>query len=267
MKASCNGLLLKAIWSFSVNQGESYRLPEQEDVEGSYILISCRQGEGQIETATDNHTINEGEVLLLPRDSFNAYQSVTEKWQCWWVEFNSIGRDQLCSNGPELFQKLKLTDGDFESIQQNFRKRTVYHRGLAAASFNHMLYRWQSNLEEVQLENVHQESVNKVINEMYKRASDCWSLKDMSSFAGMGEENFRKVFSKLTGCSPKKFYNNLRLSMAEALLRRGPYSVAEVADLFNFTDAFHFSKSFKKHFNFSPSKIKVRKSARRQLVS
>lgn len=65
---------------------------------------------------------------------------------------------------------------------------------------------------------------------------------------------FYKKVKGITGLSPNELIKVKRMKKAAALLLDGNLTVAEVSYKVGFDDPFYFSKCFKAHFNYSPSK-------------
>jgi len=65
---------------------------------------------------------------------------------------------------------------------------------------------------------------------------------------------FYKKVKGITGLSPNELIKVKRMKKAASLLLDGNLTVAEVSNIVGFDDPFYFSKCFKAHFNYSPSK-------------
>ena len=81
-------------------------------------------------------------------------------------------------------------------------------------------------------------------------------VSDLSKLCHMSEANFRRVFVKLEGVSPKTYITRLKLERAEVLLSRGDMSVSEVARYVGFEDSSYFVRFYKKNFGVSPGKAR-----------
>jgi AraC-like DNA-binding protein len=66
---------------------------------------------------------------------------------------------------------------------------------------------------------------------------------------------FGNLFKQQVGMSFRQYLTSIRLNQAENLLLSGEYRVGEVADLCGFSDAFYFSKVYRKEKGISPSKV------------
>ncbi len=69
----------------------------------------------------------------------------------------------------------------------------------------------------------------------------------------MSLTSFRRQFKAVTGTSPVKYKNNLRMEKAMSLLKTGEYSVTEAGINVGCPDIYYFTKIFKNTFNENPS--------------
>lgn len=81
------------------------------------------------------------------------------------------------------------------------------------------------------------------------------SIGNAAEYATLSEYHFFRLFKAAFGITPQQYLIQNRLSKSLALLRTGNYSVTEASVTTGFSDVFSFSKSFKKHFGFSPSRV------------
>lgn len=96
--------------------------------------------------------------------------------------------------------------------------------------------------------------VNTIISYMIENYKCQISLDKISKNMYLSPVYISKIFKEETGESPINYLINLRLSKAKELLDDGHFSIKEVAEKVGYADAYHFSKLFKKHFGYPPSK-------------
>ncbi|OGF50235.1 MAG: hypothetical protein A2231_02700 [Candidatus Firestonebacteria bacterium RIFOXYA2_FULL_40_8] len=90
------------------------------------------------------------------------------------------------------------------------------------------------------------------------------SLEELSSRAGLNPVYFSNSFSETFGLSPVKYVNSQRIEKAKIYLASSDKRLEEIADATGFTDAFYFSKIFKKYTGNSPSEY--RKKVRYEII-
>lgn len=97
--------------------------------------------------------------------------------------------------------------------------------------------------------------LKKVIQYIYDHYSEVIDVDALAGIAGLNTSYFGLLFKKNTGMSVREFINMVRINYAENMLASGQFSVGQTAHRCGFTDAFYFSKVFKKLKGYSPSKV------------
>ena len=78
-------------------------------------------------------------------------------------------------------------------------------------------------------------------------------INDIAKLCGVSECYFRKLFKEYSGESPVDFRQRYRIEKAKQLLLSDEgFTIGEIAEELNFTDIYHFSKTFKKYTDISP---------------
>lgn len=80
-----------------------------------------------------------------------------------------------------------------------------------------------------------------------------WRVGEMARRCHLAEAVFARQFRALTGQSPHEWLVRERLALARELLRVDDASLTEVAQACGFADSAHFSKTFRRHHEVSPS--------------
>ncbi|WP_431200840.1 hybrid sensor histidine kinase/response regulator transcription factor [Mucilaginibacter sp. P19] len=80
-----------------------------------------------------------------------------------------------------------------------------------------------------------------------------FEVNDLVNEIGMSRTVLYKKVQALTSYSVADLIKQIRLKKAAALFKQNTYSIAEVAYMVGFNDRKHFSKEFKKQFEYSPS--------------
>ncbi len=79
------------------------------------------------------------------------------------------------------------------------------------------------------------------------------NISEIAKQCGVSEAYFRRLFMDYSGMSPMDFKQHYRIEKAKQLLLSDEgLTVSEIADELNFSDIYHFSKTFKKYSGMSP---------------
>lgn len=75
----------------------------------------------------------------------------------------------------------------------------------------------------------------------------------LARMCALSNSQFFAVFRKITGMSPIRYKNHLRITQARLLLAGGEITVQEVAELLGFESIHYFSRVFRDHTGVSPT--------------
>ncbi len=84
--------------------------------------------------------------------------------------------------------------------------------------------------------------------------------RELADLIHVSEGRFSHLFKESAGMAPLQYINKVRLEKAANLLKRGDYTVAEVANAVGFSDYNHFGRLFRRAFGCTP--IEARKNSR-----
>ena len=87
-------------------------------------------------------------------------------------------------------------------------------------------------------------------------SNENFGINDLASALNISYSSLYAKMKAETGISPKIYVTAYRMEKAMALLKAGGYSVGEVAEIVGSSSPYTFSREFKRHFGFPPSKAK-----------
>ena len=247
------GAELDTIWEVSAELGYNNR--KSWTGSGNLIAIRTLSGAGILMLSEMGKVeLFKDTLIIVEQHKLKQYYCSGETWNFWWFEFSMHGA--LPFPLQRLLTVISQTEDQDNLLQcQSYLTRTHFvQRALASSVFSTMLYRWIAVWDGEFRKKPHQKEIEVVIAEMHKRL-DGFSLKEMAKMVFLSERRFRQIFLELTGKSPKNYYDRVRLQMGEALLRQGICNVSEAALQLGFSSPFHFSRAFRSHYGYPPSRV------------
>jgi len=263
--ANIVGIDLHTIWkvradrTYDVCCERARQTSKQLHQQGGTGLIALRtlQGLGEIQLAKKRTIMAEKNTLVIFRwDEILRYMCAEKMWDFWWFEFAVTGPLHI---PLDTAMKIKAGPNEHKMFQRActlLRRGTSPERRTASAIVISLLYEWLASSPHELGMHPHKQAIDNIINQMYEHLRPAWAVSEMAEAVHMSVRNFRKVFQTITGQTPKGFYQHLRLSMAQELLRQQRFSINQVAYQLGFSSPFHLSREFNKHFGIPPSKFK-----------
>jgi len=129
---------------------------------------------------------------------------------------------------------------------------------IASSTISTLFYKWLLQYQNITLEyRPYRSAIHQLIYKMKSDTDTPMKVKEMADLMSLSERRFRQIFEGITGVSPKKFYDNLRIEQAEYLLINTPFSVSEISYKLGYSSPFHFSKAFSKVNGVAPSVYRI----------
>ena len=85
-----------------------------------------------------------------------------------------------------------------------------------------------------------------------------WKVEELAQDCEWSVSHFHRQFKQIVGMAPREYISQARMSAAQAALREGEKSVAEVAEDLGYSDVAYFSKHFRELIQCSPSEYRNR---------
>lgn len=94
------------------------------------------------------------------------------------------------------------------------------------------------------------------VEAMETHVADPLALGDLAAISGVSARQLNRLFSDRLGVSAMSYYRDLRLNVAERLVRTSPLTLTEVALATGFANSSHFSVRYRERFGFAPSRAR-----------
>ena len=219
-----------------------------------------------LETPEGNisHKLTTGEMILIPAGmrhsilkEINEGEDTSQKL---WVSF------QFDTCGKNLFdlysfpyiikpKKPKYTEKLIESVIDLGRQNSLISGFKLNAAIINLVTYFLEESNAVQKENTGY-SMDSIVQYINDNLSHDFSLDELAAMAHMHPTYFIERFKALKGTSPMKYIMAKRMRHARHSLEHSNLSITEISTNVGFKDPGHFSKVFKKYYDFSPAQYR-----------
>ncbi len=218
---------------------------------------------GKIEFVLNNKetiTAKKGDVVYLPSDiTYTARWEDTECASAISIQF------ELAEEGRNiiLFDKMFIIATDKYEVLLKLFNQLVY-------TFDKSEFGYKIKCQTVFFEILHyvileyaasfaaksDKSIHKGILYIENNFMNEINVDEIASMCSMCASSFRRKFTRVTGMSPFKYKNYLKMRKAAEFLKTGEFTVSEVAYEVGINDEAYFNKLFKEFYNTSPGNFK-----------
>lgn len=198
---------------------------------------------------------NPGDVFLLPKGARYAVGFSVPKYH--WTHPVVINFRLTDVQGTEVslggnILKLCTDDG---SLTPLFLATEELYKRAAPILLKAKLYELFGNLFPIREKD---ECCIQYINRHY---TENFSIPNLAQRSAMSEAVYRKRFKQLTGMSPVRYINQLKIERACQLILTGDISTQEISDFLNFYNLPYFYKVFREFTGLTPMQYRLEKGA------
>ena len=226
------------------------------------LLIYCVDGQGFANTPDWSGDIRAGDMLLLPQGMPHSYHAATEfPWSVYWVHFQGSstavfnqylgyreGRQPRARIGvsPRLVAQLL---GLLEVRRTGYSTRAFIN---ASNQLRHLFTEIALQMRRAQANNQHSFNLEALQGFMLENIHRQLDLDTLAAAARLSKYHFVNKYKSLTGYSPMKHFQNMKMEHACHLLDSTELSVKGVAAALGYPDQLYFSRQFTRTVGMSP---------------
>lgn len=225
----------------------------------NYVLEYVNSGKGYIEIADKKFIVNGGDAYLLYPDTKQKYYSDrSHPFQKYWVNF--VGSDienilealkikdvyhfPKCNLMSYFIQLYSLEESDVNSLDFAY-----YAFSTIISMFVKMKKSFVSDKKEDDIAEKIKTIIDNQVSENIKVLDICDELK-------MSKASIINIFKSKYGITPNQYKINQKMDIAKNMLLNEKISIKQISISLGFNDQYHFSNSFKKHFQMYPSEYR-----------
>ncbi len=249
--------LLDAVFVFQMHEQKELLWHQRvhSHAHGQFEIHYFVSGSGTFSNAHNRYTIREGSLFVTTGETIHSIEANKEESLTYYATLIHCPQEQDIIT--QLEQKNPIQLGVnwrffFEEIRDKGLSPKPELRTSACYQVLSLLYNLAAGtkMDETQGENIRLE---KAIQYMQRHVFDNLSLSMIANCVQLDPSYFVRLFKKRMNTTPMRYYSNLQLEAARALLTSTNLSVKEIADRLQFCSEFHFSKRFKQSTGTSPS--------------
>ena len=241
----------------------------RRSVHTDHLLIFCHQGSGRFQTEHHSGQLEAGQVLFLRKGVAHSYHAdPNAPWSIYWAHFAGDLVDQYMeyigvqadTSAPVVrLSNWRALLPDVTQLLNLQHQRLTLERALLAANLLQKLLIQLPNLRrDAQSQNT-DFSLTTLERFMHDNSHRTLELTDFAQFSGLSIYHFSKKFRQLTGSSPIRYFNHLKVREAQRMLLETSHSVRQIGHTLGFEDAYYFSRLFKKVTGQSPTEFRQQK--------
>ncbi|WP_354667729.1 MULTISPECIES: AraC family transcriptional regulator [Amphritea] len=230
-----------------------------------YLLIYCLEGKGKIRVNQKNIAVNSGDLVVLPRGAAHQYASSPNfPWTIYWCHFEGgladdfIAHLEIPSHKPVVHLGLHSNlVSEFEALLE--ARHSSYHLNAfinAANQLRQILTHIALLQPLVRSQDADSFDLEKIHSLMQAHIHEQLDIDTLANSVNLSKFHFIKRYKDATGTTPINHFIQLKTQRACHLLDISTRTVAEVAFMVGYEDAYYFSRIFKKVMGISPTQYR-----------
>ena len=219
------------------------------------------EGEVDITTEAGSTIVKEGELCLIPAGTRHSYNLTEKKYaKLFWFHFDLLLNEKkffdvysvplkICAENKRHVTSL------FNTVFKYAESRLPFEKIALANSINALVsyYLKHCNYQE---NTVEKHEIDVVIDYIKQNYTEKFTVERLAQITNFTPTYFIRKFREHTGYSPIYYTSVVKLEEAKYLLEQTSDPINAIMEKVGFYDSAHFSKIFKKHYGFSPSKYR-----------
>lgn len=249
------------LWVDRIGSGTGQLTNRKLRILGQYAAVYIEQGFGEyIGASGERKSLGPGDVVICFPEVASTYFS-TQHWKTYWVVWNGTFAQHLEKAGYVRSADPILRDG-VGSVKEAYQLllslmtkedlASVLERKIVLLRMIHGLFRY-NHQQCPQISSC--EKIKRAIEFLTQNYVRSINIDELAETFTMSPTNFRRMFKKYSGKTPKELIKTLRISKAKELLSHG-HAVKTVATEVGYEDVFYFMKIFKQSTSLTASQFR-----------
>lgn len=256
---AASSVTLKELWV--VKADPCYDVYKGEIVKQELIAVRTVNGQGMLfAEGMEPFCLEAGTLLLVELRKIKRYCCSSKHWDFWWFEFYTSEMPDLFLHKIFLSPYLEREEDKVMHCMKLLRNDDRLSQRLASSSFSVLLYSWLKDSGTSFSSSLpYEKEIRETASYMQANLSGKISISGLAQRVGVCDKHFRELFKTIYYMPPKKYFDQLRIQAAQALLLNTNLTICEISERLGFFSSFHFTREFKKHCYKTPTAFRKAK--------
>ncbi|MCK9858947.1 AraC family transcriptional regulator [Paenibacillus sp. ATY16] len=221
-----------------------------------YKVHFVHRGTGTVQVGGSTFKLTSGQAFLAYPGKVISYQAdAIDPWSYSWIGFRGeqvgevLERTKLTSEEPVFPMDKQLMPNLYELLLEAANHPRNHDLRLTSLliEFLTVLIDSQPSSADGSVQPRKQDTyIHRSLDFIHSHFSEPITVQQMAASLGLDRKYLSFLFKEAMGLPPQQYLLNYRMDRAGDLLRKGEYSIGEVARSVGYQDALLFSKMFKK---------------------
>ena len=225
-----------------------------------YHYLQTEKGCGRIEIQGRKYLLNEGEGVLISPFTEHTYSGSTESWFTLFATFAGTIESSIptmLGNRTAIFiekEQGAQIEALIQDVMQKYENPPVDEKSLSTDCYRLLMYFVDGvYTRDLMQDPLYEKYVAPVVKEIETNYGQELTVLDLSRRVYITPQYLSRLFGRFLGCSAYEYLTVYRINKAKELLLTFPrMSVQDIAQRAGFTNASHFTASFKKTTGLTP---------------
>lgn len=230
------------------------------------IVILCTRGVGWLRIGEETHRVGARDVLVVPAATPHEYAADdAEPWTIWWLHLNGSDAAEVVESTGATLNRPVVAIGDvdrtvalMDEIATTLERDPTPAKMLSATG---AAWKLITLIAADRLMPRPGDPLQQAMTYLEDHLDRHITVPDLAARVGLSPSHLTAMFHRATGGGVLAHQVTLRMARARQLLDLTDAAIGEVAQRIGYSDAFYFSRQFRRHHGMSPTAYRARDAA------
>lgn len=226
-----------------------------------YELTYVDNGSLQTKVEDKTYNINAYELMLYGPNQFHTQSIITDS-SC---SYLTLIFDMDIDEDSDLLNKVFVASSDIHQTLKKFINETSddhpYSKTLMLCLLQEIviyLKRYNENTIDKPAyissnQHFQDDLLNKILDHIEKNITQPLTIEEICLNFSLSRSSLQTLFKNHLNISPKNYIIKMKLQKSKELISENKYTISEIAFMLGFSSIHYFSRTFKQHFDVTPS--------------